>query len=168
MSPGCSPASHELNICGQVLRLRPASTPPDCSISVQAGLNIPGLHTLALYNLPSPRWKPHHLFMLMDFPCIRRDPSFPTVSSPDRSHGTTGPLTPVGVKQSGTSRRSSSGFGVCVVGGKLQKSPEETSQVRPEVAEVRPPYVTPPSGLVANRSMDQRQRERAHPSLMLK
>lgn len=42
--------------------------------------NIPLFHMLLLHNL-SVRWKPHDLLMLMDFPCIRPDPSFPVVSS---------------------------------------------------------------------------------------
>lgn len=50
------------------------------TVSVQALLNIPLFHMLLLCNLSSSLWKPHDLFMLMDFPCIQPDPSFPTVS----------------------------------------------------------------------------------------
>lgn len=50
-------------------------------ISVQALLNTPVFHMLLLCNLSSTLWKPHDLFMLMDFPCIQLDPCFPTVSS---------------------------------------------------------------------------------------
>ena len=53
-------------------------------ISLQALLNIPLFHMRLLSNLSSAlwlQWKPHDLFMLMDFPCIQPGLSFPTVNS---------------------------------------------------------------------------------------
>lgn len=54
--------------------------PPSSScISVPVLLNIPLFHMLLLCNLSSTlwlQWEPNDLFMLMDFPCLRPDPSF--------------------------------------------------------------------------------------------
>lgn len=72
--------------CSNVLSLMscvpfPTSQLISSCVSVQTLLNILLFHMLLLYNLSSTLWKPHDLFMLMDFPCIQPDLSFPIVSS---------------------------------------------------------------------------------------
>lgn len=71
--------------CSCVLsRLLFVPYPASRLLSVQALLNTPLFHMLLLCNFSSTLWlqrKPDDLFMLMEFPCTKLDPSFPTVSS---------------------------------------------------------------------------------------